>query len=317
MSALLVKRDRPLQLTVVGLSRGGIGALLLVQQLRQARAPRHKCFLSRRACSHDVLTLATCFLSRRVCSLHAVVQMQEMTGEDAVRLRSAERLHVSLCLYDPVPGNLIRTVQYLDWLGVSTASSVLDVSDCPVHECLAIYPYEPLPDLAFHAPILPQYPASCRLDEDATLGCHQGALYEPAAMSARHPLHAACTLSQHRVSAFLERCGVRFASEAPSAATLAQACLAICESALGMREASTRSAHAASRRGARCTGTVYGEGAVVRREYGRLLNRHHRLLLEAHAPDDPRLHHVAAGVVKDGVPLGDSAPYMLGIKRPE
>jgi len=274
VSALLVTRNRPLQLTVVGLSRGGIGALLLVQQLGK---------------------------------------MREMVGADAIRLRSVERLHVSLCLYDPVPGNLIRTVQYLDWLSISTASSVLDVSDCPVHECLAIYPYEPLPDLAFHAPIFPRYPAGCQLDEDATLGCHQGALYEPAAISARHPLHAACTLSQHRVTAFLEQSGVRLSAAAPSATALVPACLAICEGAVSMREASTRSAHAASRRGARCTGMVYAEGAVVRREHGRLLNRHHRLLLEAHVPDDPRLHR-APDEAYDRV---DDAPYMLDIEHPE
>ena len=51
----------------------------------------------------------------------------------------------------------------------------MDVSDAPIKRVLAIYPCEALPDLAFHAPILPKYPPGADVEEDATLGCHQGA----------------------------------------------------------------------------------------------------------------------------------------------
>ena len=92
---------------------------------------------------------------------------------------------------------------------------------------LAIYPYEPLPDLAFHAPLLPKYPDGAAVEEDATLGCHQGAFYPP---SNAHPqLMASCKLSEHRVLAFLETCGVKLPSK--SAACARESC-ALAEQAL-------------------------------------------------------------------------------------
>jgi len=44
---------------------------------------------------------------------------------------------------------------------------------------VAIYPHIPLPDLSFHAPILPEYPDRSIVQEIVTLGCHQGALFSP------------------------------------------------------------------------------------------------------------------------------------------
>lgn len=118
-----------LRLNVLGLSRGGIAALMLAQR--------------------------------------------------CAKLEGLERLSLSLCLYDPVPGNLVVTTKFCDPFGMSVANSVLDVSRCPIARALAIYPYEPLPDAAFHAPLLPTYPDACEVEEDATLGCHQGALCAP------------------------------------------------------------------------------------------------------------------------------------------
>ena len=229
VDALISARHLPLRIVVLGLSRGGIGALMLAQRLRSA-AP-------------------------------------------------AGQISLHLCLFDPVPGNLIITVRLFDWFGISTAKGVMDVSDTPIERALAIYPHEALPDLAFHAPIMPRYPSGCELDEDSTLGCHQGALYPP---SRRLPKQwfAACALSQHRVIAFLEASGTRFVpgSATPSAASLAPTCLQLCEEALGEKCQSTRASHAAG-----------GVGTIVRHHSGRLLNNHHRILLESLAPDDPRV----------------------------
>ena len=91
-----------------------------------------------------------------------------------------ERLSVQLCAFDPVPGNLVCASRYIDLLGLNAANCVLDCSGCrTLRRVLALYPHEPLPDLAFHAPIFPRYPSSdwCEIEEDAVLGCHQGALY--------------------------------------------------------------------------------------------------------------------------------------------
>ena len=76
----------------------------------------------------------------------------------------------------------------------STARQCINLSaSSNLAAVLAIYPHEPLPDLAFHAPILPHYPTSsscgsggsggdscvCDVEELVTLGCHQGALFAP------------------------------------------------------------------------------------------------------------------------------------------
>jgi hypothetical protein len=98
----LRSRSHDLSLTVVGLSRGAIGALMLARRL---------------------------------------------SG-----IRKVDRLRLNLCLFDPVPGNLVTTVRFLDWFRLTTASAAMDVSHAPIERVLAVYPYEPLPDLAFHAP---------------------------------------------------------------------------------------------------------------------------------------------------------------------
>jgi hypothetical protein len=90
----------------------------------------------------------------------------------------SDRLQVNLMLFDPVPGNLITFSKYLDPFGLNTANSALDLSYCHnIGDVLALYPYQPLPDISFHAPVLPKYPIQCSVVEDATLGCHQGALF--------------------------------------------------------------------------------------------------------------------------------------------
>ena len=53
------------------------------------------------------------------------------------------RLSLNLCLFDPVPGNLICTARGLDLLGYSTANSCMDISACGcLRDVLALYPHE-------------------------------------------------------------------------------------------------------------------------------------------------------------------------------
>jgi hypothetical protein len=84
-------------------------------------------------------------------------------------------LEINLVLMDPVPGNLISSAA-LDFTHRTLARQALDVSDCRnLTRVLAIYPHEPLPDYAFHAPIIPQYPPYCEVTEEIIPGCHAGA----------------------------------------------------------------------------------------------------------------------------------------------
>eukprot|EP01126_Amoeba_proteus_P060168 TRINITY_DN7930_c0_g1_i6.p1 TRINITY_DN7930_c0_g1~~TRINITY_DN7930_c0_g1_i6.p1 ORF type:complete len:160 (-),score=24.09 TRINITY_DN7930_c0_g1_i6:116-595(-) len=80
----------------------------------------------------------------------------------------------------------------------------MDVSDCDVlTRVLALYPHEPLPDFAFHAPILPKYSEKCQVEEMVVLGCHQGALYSPLS-------DVACHLSYSIIFDFLTSVGTKF-----------------------------------------------------------------------------------------------------------
>lgn len=113
-------------------------------------------------------------------------------------------LEVNALVFDPVPGNLVCS-------GVNNcftvASKCTDVSSCAyVKRVLAVYPFEPLPDLAFHAPVLARYPKSCNVVEDVTLGCHQGALFDPFGRA----LDSA--LSYVRIRRFLVTCGTHLLS---------------------------------------------------------------------------------------------------------
>ena len=83
---------------------------------------------------------------------------------------------MSLLLFDPVPGDLL-TVAQLDLLGLTNTFASKDLSNCLcLSRVLALYPYEPLPAILCHAPVLCRYPTHCMVEEEVTLGCHQGAL---------------------------------------------------------------------------------------------------------------------------------------------
>lgn len=113
-----------------------------------------------------------------------------------------EVLRLNLLAFDPVPGNLISS-GWLDIFGFSTANSAINLTNCNnIDNVLSLYPYEPLPDLAFHAPLLPNYPINCRVEEDACLGCHQGALFCHGNVESR--------LSYVRIRSWLEEHGTLF-----------------------------------------------------------------------------------------------------------
>ena len=102
----------------------------------------------------------------------------------------ADQLDLTMLLYDPVPGDLV-------WTGFPfTGIRAKDLRHCSsLRSVLAIYPHEPLPDMTFHAPVLPAYPAECKVEEDVTLGCHQGALFR----TGRGQRFAASNLSFRRI----------------------------------------------------------------------------------------------------------------------
>ena len=65
-------------------------------------------------------------------------------------------LEVNAVIFDPVPGNGLTT-SAIDVFGITIATQCLDVSTSQtLHKVLALYPFMPLPDIAFHAPILPR-----------------------------------------------------------------------------------------------------------------------------------------------------------------
>ncbi|MBA2652615.1 MAG: hypothetical protein H0U73_10170 [Tatlockia sp.] len=117
-------RGHELTLNAYGLSRGGVAALMLAQQLS---------------------------------------------------LVDPDKLSINLALLDPVPGNLITSAS-LDPFNVTLANKVKDLSACkPLKKVLALYPYTPLADLAFHAPLFPTYPKHIELTEELIPGTHAGA----------------------------------------------------------------------------------------------------------------------------------------------
>lgn len=88
-------------------------------------------------------------------------------------------LILNMLLFDPVPGNLLTVSKFTDIIGRTNANRCYNMTSCRVlNDVLAIYPYEPLPVCLFHAPVFGIYPDQCNLEEDVTLGAHQGALFD-------------------------------------------------------------------------------------------------------------------------------------------
>ena len=157
---LILQEKKRLHLTVLGQSRGAIGAIFLAQQLAAATSIR------------------------------------------------TEEVELRMLLSDPVPGNLVCTAK-LERLAcyfcnfVTTANHSMDLRGARhLKRVLALYPHEPLPDCAYHAPVLLEYPHhSAVCEEDVTLGCHQGALFSG---------DLASELSHVRIATFMTESGVVF-----------------------------------------------------------------------------------------------------------
>ena len=215
------------------------------------------------------------------------------------------KLELSLCLFDPVPGNLLCTVRYLDVCGLSTAAECSDVSSSrPLRSVLALYPYEALSDLLLHAPLLPRYPEAeqgCDVEEDATLGCHQGALYLPTRICGEGGVPSSaelpCLLSFVRVKSFLEERGVLLRREGrpllDEFETLQRACLrGMADVLKAAPQPHVRYAHRYLPRGCSSGRGSGGSGGaparIVRHSAGKFLNRHHRLLASASSSCDLR-----------------------------
>jgi hypothetical protein len=121
----------------------------------------------------------------------------------ALKLSGTEQISVSLLLFDPVPGNAVSTGFPF------TAVWSQNLQHCTnLDQVLAIYPYQPLPDVAMHAPCLVQYPPHCLVEEDVSLGCHQGALYMTTPFP-KDQYDMASNLSFQRICGWLEQQGVK------------------------------------------------------------------------------------------------------------
>ena len=136
----LLKHFRSIKLTALGASRGGVAGLMLTRALEAAEITNVSC---------------------------------------------------RLCLIDPVPGNLVWLNRLLSFgplarllslgplrqLSATTTSRCLEVSESKcLEDVLALYPTEALIDAACHAPVLPNYPDGCSVEEDAIPGLHTDAI---------------------------------------------------------------------------------------------------------------------------------------------
>lgn len=217
-------------------------------------------------------------------------------------------------LFDPVPGNSLTTGFPF------TACSSFDLQRCDnLRSVLALYPHQPLPAVALHAPVLPRYPQNCAVEEDVTLGCHQGALF----YTAKRPtgeVERASTLAFHRITGFLEKHGVglRFTGVESLAryCPTAEDCLALCRLELQrVHGATSRELHdgtGRSRTIVRAPGgpalfAKGGDGEVEESIIPRYLNRHHEHL-ECEIGNGGINGHGRADVAK--------ASYMLDIISP-
>ena len=80
------------------------------------------------------------------------------------------RVSMNALLFDPVPGNSITSAS-MDFLGVTLCNRGKDMSKVTIlKNVLALYPYQPLPSYALHAPILPKYHQNCKFEKEIILG---------------------------------------------------------------------------------------------------------------------------------------------------
>lgn len=175
------------------------------------------------------------------------------------------KVKLNLLLFDPVPGNLVWMSRFFDLAGVMNANQAMDVSFVKnFGRVVVLYPHEPLPAIAVHAPLLAKFPHGCQLEQDVILGCHQGALWLRAQPDT--------CLAFSRIRDFLLQCGShldrsnRIARELDVPNNKLAEMLAM---ELQQNSPTTRCAHAPE------SGTQ-----IVRYTTGQFLNRSHQALLQ-------------------------------------
>uniref|UniRef100_A0A7S1BU59 DUF2235 domain-containing protein n=1 Tax=Corethron hystrix TaxID=216773 RepID=A0A7S1BU59_9STRA len=156
-------------------------------------------------------------------------------GLDLAAAEFAERTSVVLLLYDPVAGDAVSTGFPFTGMGAKDLRSCTNLK-----RVLALYPHEPLPDIAMHAPTLVAYPPSCEVEEDVTLGCHQGALFRTHEKAFEA---SASNLSFRRIADFLEEEGIELGFGSAWYEVSHADCLSICRAALRQNHPTTRILH--------------------------------------------------------------------------
>mmetsp|Transcript_24257 Transcript_24257/g.56330 ORF Transcript_24257/g.56330 Transcript_24257/m.56330 type:complete len:397 (+) Transcript_24257:156-1346(+) len=217
----------------------------------------------------------------------------------------ARACFVDLCmlLFDPVPGNLVNSG--FPW----TKTDAWDLTKCYcLKRVLALYPCEPLPDFTLHAPMLGAYPDGCEVEEDVTLGCHQGALFRTQSHASSGTMAAASNLSYCRIYEFLQSVGTGLQRNLSGCYHPSRhECLAIFRAELQQERPSTRCAHDHSRK----------SRFLVRRsamDRPRFLNRHHERLEQIEASSTNSDGTRSEASVSKLAPLGTKSPqYMLDI----
>ena len=97
-------------------------------------------------------------------------------------------IDVNILAFDPVPGNFVATAK-LDFFGLTNAWSNMDLKkSAVVKTALLLYPYEPLPTLAVHAPMIPKFSRTTQVTYEVILGCHQGAVWNTGTEKRNGPL---------------------------------------------------------------------------------------------------------------------------------
>lgn len=149
-------------------------------------------------------------------------------------------LEINLALLDPVPGNLISAAK-IDPLKICLANKTMDLTNCkPLRHVLALYPHEPLNDLAFHAPLLASYPKDTIVEEEVVNGCHA---------EAEQNYNFASKLVKLRVKQFLLEHGTLFSGAYTQPEDMNQAYIDLYEQGLArVNKNYIRAAHSANGR---------------------------------------------------------------------
>lgn len=135
----------------------------------------------------------------------AIMLAQQLSGIDP------KILEINLGLHDQVPGNYITT-STLDIFDISLAQKTMDLRECkPLKRVLSLYPNQPLPAIACHAPLVGLYPKHTIVDEDVIAGCHAGAQMQSVndEMISFEP-YPENIISFARMYSFLKQCGTHF-----------------------------------------------------------------------------------------------------------